>query len=162
MYKGEITIKETTESDLENIMSLWNNGEVMFFVGFPDGLGITLEKLKKWLEGAIKKPERCHYSIYAEGIGYCGETFYDADVEHDLASLDIKLLPQAQGKGIAAKSLSFVIDKAFTDGNVNRVYVEPCSENRKAWALYEKLGFVRKTRPIYLEYEDNYLELTKS
>ncbi len=37
MYKGEITIRETTERDLENIMNLWNNGEAMFFVGFPDG-----------------------------------------------------------------------------------------------------------------------------
>ncbi len=161
MYKGEITIKETTERDLENVMNLWNNGEVMFFVGFPDGLGITLDQLKGWLKGAIKKPERCHYSIYAEGIGYCGETFYDVDVKHDLASMDIKLLPHAQGKGIAAKALSFAIDKAFTEGKVNQVYVEPQSANRKAWALYEKLGFVSKERPTYLEEDDTYLELTK-
>ncbi|KEZ88343.1 hypothetical protein IO99_02735 [Clostridium sulfidigenes] len=161
MYKGEITIKETTERDLENVMNLWNNGEVMFFVGFPDGLGITLDQLKGWLKGAIKKPERCHYSIYAEGIGYCGETFYDVDVKHDLASMDIKLLPHAQGKGIAAKALSFAIDKAFTGGKVNQVYVEPQSANRKAWALYEKLGFVSKERPTYLEEDDTYLELTK-
>ncbi|MEW8995526.1 hypothetical protein [Clostridium sp.] len=67
MYRGEITIIETTERDLENIMSLWNNGEVMFFVGFPDGIGITLDQLKGWFKVTIKKPERCHYSIYAEG-----------------------------------------------------------------------------------------------
>lgn len=30
MYTGKVTIKETTESDLEDIKSLWNNGEVMF------------------------------------------------------------------------------------------------------------------------------------
>ena len=161
MYKGKITIKETTERDLENIMNLWNNGEVMFFVGFPDGLGITLDQLKEWFKVAIKNPERCHYSIYAEGIGYCGETFYNVDVKHDLASMDIKLLPHAQGKGIASKALSFAIDKAFTEGKVNRVYVEPQSANRKAWTLYEKLGFVSKERPNYLEEDDTYLELTK-
>jgi hypothetical protein len=82
MYTGKITIKETTESDLENIKSLWNNGEVMFFVGFPGG-------------------------------------------------------------------------------KVNRVYVEPSPANKKAWALYGKLGFVSKPRPTYLEDEDTYLGLTK-
>lgn len=74
-----------------------------------------------------------------------------ADVKHDLASMDIKLLPHAQGKGIAAKALSFAIDKAFTEGKVNHVYVEPQSANKKAWALYEKLGFVSKERPTILK-----------
>ena len=45
--------------------------------------------------------------------------------------------------------------------NVSRVYVEPSPANKKAWALYEKLGFVSKSRPTYLEDEDTYLELTK-
>ena len=38
MYIGEITIRETTERDLENIMNLWNNGEVMFLWVFQMGL----------------------------------------------------------------------------------------------------------------------------
>ncbi|NLC94884.1 MAG: hypothetical protein GX676_04250 [Bacilli bacterium] len=41
MNYSEIMIKETTEEDLDNIMTLWNNGEVMKYVGFPEGLGIT-------------------------------------------------------------------------------------------------------------------------
>ena len=121
MAKYNIEIRETSEHDLDNIMSLWNNGDVMFFVGFPEGLGITIEKLKKWLAQAIKKPGRCHYSIYADELGYCGEAFYDSTKEHKTASLDIKLLPNAQGKGIAKSALIFAIDKAFKDGGAQRV-----------------------------------------
>ena len=33
-----LTIKETTRADLPNIQSLWADGDVMKFVGFPDGL----------------------------------------------------------------------------------------------------------------------------
>jgi len=75
--------------------------------------------------------------------------------------MDIKLLPHVHGKGIAAKALSFTIDKAFTERKVNRVYVEPQSASKRAWSLYEKLGFVSKERPTYLEEDDTYLELTK-
>jgi len=133
----------------------------MSFVGFPDGLGYTLEKLEDWLTWVMNKPSRCHYSIYNKEIGYCGETFYDVDAETGTSALDIKLLPMAQGKGIAKTALEFVINKAFDEGNAERVYVDPHPDNHKAWTLYGKLGFISKPRPKYLEDYDTYLEITK-
>jgi len=84
----KIKIIETSKDDLENILSLWNDGEVMSFVGYPNGLGINMEKLIEWLQWAISKPTRCHYSIYHKELGYCGETFYNVDQNHGLAALD--------------------------------------------------------------------------
>lgn len=159
MYKGKVLIKETSFEDLANIMKLWNNGKVMKFVGFPNGLGITIEELEMWLEEIIKKPQRCHYSIYAEGIEYCGESFYSVSDETGLAMLDIKLLPDAQGKGIAYIGLNYAIEKAFLEGKAKAVYVEPHIDNKMAWKLYHKIGFVSKTRPKFLEVGDTYLEL---
>lgn len=160
MYKGKVIIKETTVDDLENIMRLWNNGDVMKFVGFPEGLGITIDELKDWIGSAVAKPKRCHYSIYADDIGYCGETFYDVD-EQGSAAMDIKLLPEARGKGIAYKALSYAIDQAFIIGKANRVYVEPHPDNVKAWDLYNRLGFISKPRPDYLEKWETYMEITR-
>ena len=158
--KVNITIKETTKDDLDNIMSLWNDGEVMYFVGFPDGLGITKEEMEKWFEWVTDKPKRCHYSIYEKDLGYCGETFYDVN-EKGIAALDIKLFPKARGKGIAYTALSYAIEQAFKDGNANAVYVEPHPDNHKAWKLYENLGFVSKPRPAYLEEGETYLEISR-
>lgn len=160
MYNGKIIIKETTVEDLENIMMLWNDGDVMKFVGFPEGIGITIDELKEWIGWVISKPKRCHYSIYAEDIGYCGETFYNVD-EQGSAAMDIKLLSKARGKGIAYKALSYAIEQAFNIGKAERVYVEPHPDNVKAWALYEKLGFVSKPRPDYLEEGETYMEITR-
>ncbi|MBE0685257.1 MAG: GNAT family N-acetyltransferase [Anaerolineaceae bacterium] len=159
---SKIIIKETSKEDLLNIMSLWNNGEVMSFVGYPHGLGITLPKLLDWLPWAISKPNRCHYSIYHGESGFCGETFYNVESVHGTAALDIKLIPEAQGKGIAEYALRFAIEQAFLQGKAKRVYVDPHSENLKAWNLYKKLGFVSKTRPEYLEQWDTYLEISKA
>ncbi|PKO04697.1 MAG: GNAT family N-acetyltransferase [Chloroflexi bacterium HGW-Chloroflexi-3] len=156
-----IIIKETSKEDLLNIMSLWNDGKVMSFVGYPLGLGMTLPKLIDWLTWAISKPYRCHYSIYQHEVGYCGETFYHVDGKHKTAALDIKLLPEAQGKGIAEYALRFAIEQAFFQGKGKRVYVDPHPDNVKAWNLYRKLGFISKPRPKYLEPWDTYLEITR-
>ena len=154
-------IRETSECDLENIMELWNNGEVMAFVGFPDGTDTTMDEMDEWFEELTNNPKKRHYSIYTDEVGYCGETYYNVDVETGTACLDIKLLPVAQGKGIAAAALKFAICKAFDVGNAERVYVEPHPDNHKAWALYEKLGFKSKPRPKYLYDAYTYVEITK-
>jgi len=133
----------------------------MSFVGYPQGLGMTLPKLIDWLPWVISKPNRCHYSIYQDEIGYCGETFYHVDEIYQTAALDIKLLPEAQGKGIAEFALRFAIEQAFFQGKAKRVYVDPHPDNIKAWNLYRKLGFTSKARPEHLEQWDTYLEITR-
>jgi len=161
-FKNELVrIKETSEEDLPNILKLWNDGNVMSFVGYPDGLGVTIEKLMEWLPWAIAKPLRCHYSFYHDTLGYCGETFYCVDQEHGLAAMDIKLFPHARGKGIAEFALRYAINQAFEQGHASKVYVEPVPENKKAWKLYKKLGFSVRQRPVFLGEWNTYLELSK-
>jgi len=146
-----ITMKRTTYDDLKNVQSLWDCPEVMHFVGFPDGLHRTLEELEtRWLPWVQQFPQRQHYSIYADGIGYCGESFYDVD-ETGLACMDIKLLPDTRGKGIASFALSHALDHAFLIGCANRAYVDPNPENTAAMRLYRTLGFRETERADHLE-----------
>ena len=112
MYTGKITIKESYETDLVNIMDLWNNGETMKYVGFPNGLGYNKEKIMNWYRKNKEAKIFENFSIYTEEYGYCGETGYGIDDNEDEnLSLDIKLLPKAQGKGIAEYSLRYIIEQ---------------------------------------------------
>lgn len=45
-----ITIKESTTEDIKNIQELWANGDVMKYIGFPDGLHETEEAFKNGAE----------------------------------------------------------------------------------------------------------------
>ncbi|WP_055669574.1 GNAT family N-acetyltransferase [Desnuesiella massiliensis] len=157
----KILIKETTREDLQNVMNLWNAGEVMFYVGFPNGLNVNIEQMENWLKTVNKDIFRKHYSIYEEELGFCGETFYSVDKNNDLAALDIKLFPYAQGRGIARYALSYAISEVFTKDLASRAYVEPNPKNEKALKLYERLGFISKKRPEFLEEYETYLEITK-
>ena len=145
-----IEIKETRIEDIENVKKLWGDGEVMKFVGFPEGLQESIEEMKEWYKWIEEgRPLLNHYSIFEDGI-YCGESFYSIDSKHDnSASVDIKIFPFARGRGIATKALTYAISQAFLNG-ASKVWVDPHPENLKAIALYERLGFVRKEMPLYL------------
>ena len=160
-----ITIKETTRNDLPNVQKLWADGDVMKFVGFPEGLHETDEAMSRWLDRIeAARPATNHFSVYDDAV-YCGEAFYQIDPKHgSSAALDIKLFRFARGKGIAATALSYAIDEAFKHG-AERVWVDPNPENMKALALYERLGFQRKPMPAYLtggeEIASTYMELVR-
>ncbi len=159
-------IRETTARDLRDVRRLWADGDVMKFVGFPDGLSKTDEEMEEWFRWIeSSRPLTNHYSIFENGT-YCGESFYRIDAEHQSAALDIKLFGFARGRGIAAAGLSHAIREAFQSG-AETVWVDPNPENAKALALYERLGFRRKDFPEYLISEDEeqtsvYMELRRS
>nr|MBQ6242288.1 GNAT family N-acetyltransferase [Lachnospiraceae bacterium] len=160
-----IEVKETTAADLSNIQRLWADGDVMKFVGFPDGLVQSDEQMQNWfLRVSSLRPALNHYSIIEDGK-YCGESFYEIDAEHRSAALDIKLFPFARGRGIATAGLSHAIGEAFRNG-AETVWVDPNPENPKALALYKRLGFQQKDFPEQLisEGEESgsvYMELSR-
>ena len=137
----------------------------MRFVGFPDGLHETDERMQSWLRWIeSNRPALNHYSIYEDGK-YCGESFYEIDAEHRCAALDIKLFGFARGRGIATAGLTYAIAEAFKNG-AEKVWVDPNPENAKAIALYKRLGFQQKCFPEYLISEDEeprsiYMEFRK-
>ncbi len=160
-----ITVKETTVNDLAHVKQLWADGDVMKFVGFPEGLHETDESMKKWFSWILSsRPTTNHFSIFDNDI-YCGETFFDIDIKHgNSASLDIKLFKFARGKGVATTALTYAIEEAFKNG-AKKVWVDPNPDNVKAIALYERLGFERKPMPEYLIENEGvtsiYMELIK-
>ena len=44
-----VTVRETAKADLDNVKALWADGDVMKFVGFPDGLHQTDEHMMRWM-----------------------------------------------------------------------------------------------------------------
>lgn len=160
-----LEIRETTREDLKLVQSLWADGNVMQYVGFPEGLKESDESLERWYRWiAESRPRQNHYSIFESGV-YCGETFYQIDGETHSAALDIKLFPHARGRGIGTEALRLAIREAFRNG-AERAWVDPDPRNEKALALYRRVGMVRKPTPPELynpEYPNVlYFEITKT
>lgn len=144
-----ITIRPTTIEDLKNVQSLWADGDVMQFVGYPDGLQYTYKSILQWLARLdTVRPLENHFCIYNDGK-FCGETSYGIDKQSNSAWLDIKLFSHARGRGIATHAITHAIQHAFANGALT-VWVDPNPNNTKAIVLYKRLGFVQKPMPQHV------------
>ncbi|HHX07068.1 MAG TPA: GNAT family N-acetyltransferase [Erysipelothrix sp.] len=139
-----ITIKETSNEDLPFLSSLWNDGYVMKWVGFPAGLNMNAEKMEAWYQRLQTNRNEQHYSIYDGEHQFCGETF--ARQIGQTYEVDIKLVPNQQGKSIAAYGLSFMMAKVFMQNTDAHIIVDPHPENLRALNLYQRLGFQKTAR----------------
>lgn len=163
IISARVIIKTTKEEDLKYFQLLWNNREVMKWVGYPEGLNVTIDKLKKWLEKINKSSMRKSFVVFQADNSFCGELFYEIDKKHQRAGLDIKFLPEAQGKGLGTESLKLLIKYIFENEiDVKYVWTEPSPKNNHARKVYEHCGLKEKSRPLDLEHGLSYWELSKN
>lgn len=148
---SEVTVRRTDRGDLSDLCALWNDGRVMRWVGYPNGLGYELGAVERWFDAIRDDHDRRHCVIRHDELGFCGELYYARDTEHRRAALDVKLVPEAQGRGIATRGLTTLIDLVFEcEHDMDAVWTEPSEENAAARRLYARCGLAPAPRPIDL------------
>lgn len=156
-----IILKKTEHEDLEKLLTLWNDGRVMKWVNFPEGLGYDIGHMENWFNWVKQSEGTNHFVLYHENE-FCGETFYAKD-EIGRAGLDIKLFPEYQKKGLAYEAFQSLIKHCFAkEENIIELWVEPATTNEHAIKLYEKCGFKPKMKPLDIDCTDSYWALEKS
>jgi diamine N-acetyltransferase len=156
-----IKIRETQKKDLESLKRLWNDGDVMIYVGFPRGLGYDDWQMNNWFDRLQTKQFTKHYSITDDDLDFVGETYFSWEDQMDPAILDIKLFAKARGKQIASRALAFCLDQLFRLTKSQEACVDPNKENLPAVRLYQRLGFQEKHRFIEGDNEHIYMELSR-
>jgi RimJ/RimL family protein N-acetyltransferase len=158
-----ITIRETTAADLPDLVAMWNDGRVMRWVGYPDGLGIDERGAREWFAQLRRDPERHHFVVSTDDLAFAGELYYRVEREHRRAALDIKLRAEAHGRGIGRRALAGLCERVWTnEAEVDAVWVEPHPENEAARRLYRRLGFAPGDRPPDLPSGNAYWELRRA
>jgi RimJ/RimL family protein N-acetyltransferase len=159
----ELSVRRTTAGDLPHLLALWNDGRVMRWVGFPEGLGYDSAGVARWFERLQADPRRHHFVLLSRALGFCGELYYAVDAEHRRAGLDIKLRPEAQGGGRGTAGLSALIRQVFaSEPQVDAVWTEPGDDNEAASALYTRCGLRPAPRPADMEPGQSYWELRRA
>ncbi len=151
MKTRSLTYRPTTASDLDDLRRLWNDGRVMRWVGFPDGLGIDDDGCRDWFEWIAGSSDRHHYVVH-EGDGrFCGELYYRIDAAGRV-ELDIKLVPEAQGRGIGTEAFGWLLKTVFEqEPSAVLAWTEPLPQNVRSRALYARAGLHPEARPVGLE-----------
>ncbi len=163
MRGPRVRLRPTGEEDYPFLKRLWNDGRVMKWVGFPHGVGYTDASLKKRLNRRRAGAGFHHFIVHDEHHRPIGEVQYDYAPEKRRASLDVKFIPSAQGRGYATEALTLIIDLAFcAEPELEEVYTEPRPGNIAAQKLYTRCGLCPKARPPDLVSNESYWALERS
>lgn len=135
MIKYErLTIREAQASDAKQIAMWWNNGAVMAHAGFPNGLGITEEKVIEELDDGNM--------VIEEDGRLIGECNYRS-VDDGVVEIGIKICENdCQNRGVGRKVLSMLIGWLFRNG-YSKIVLDTNLTNTQAQHVYESLGFRR-------------------
>jgi len=104
------------------------------------------EKVISFIENASVEPIEkgsVHFAIVTEMDEYLGTiSLKEIDFEVRKAEYAIALRKMARGKGVGVAATKLILDKAFKELNLNKVYLNVLSNNKRAIRMYEKAGFL--------------------
>lgn len=155
---GELVIREATKEDAQMLNQWWNDGELMKDVGFPDGLGESLEDTRRnILAWQGKRSKLCIIELDGRPIGECSIKYKLGD---DSAYPGWKICDKSlQNRGIGPKIILMLFEEIFRDDSVSQVVWDTLQTNTRARHLYEdKFGVIPKqgeswTSPAGFVYE---------
>ena len=99
-----------------------------------------------WFASLGKNEHRIFFAVRDSSdrlLGYI--QLIDVDAIHRVAELTIRLgLESERGRGVGTEAMRLVLDHAWRDLNLNRVWLRVFSDNARAIRAYEKVGFLKE------------------
>lgn len=135
-----LTIRNATPADAEQLCAWWNDGKIMAHAGFPNGINTTADEIRNSLEKDTDETHRRHIiEFYNKPIG---EMNY-RNKGGEIAKIGIKICDfTLQEKGLGTTLLSMFIDALFKIYGYKKIILDTNTKNKRAQHVYEKkLGF---------------------
>lgn len=140
LRRDELCIRSVREGDAEMLCAWWNDGAVMAHAGFPNGLGITPERVREQIRAESDDTVR-RFILEIRGVS-AGEMSYRH--RGDAADIGIKIcVPQLREHGYGRRLLTMLLTMLFDEKGYQRVVLDTNLKNRRAQHVYELLGFRR-------------------
>ncbi|HMA69714.1 MAG TPA: GNAT family N-acetyltransferase [Candidatus Mcinerneyibacterium sp.] len=141
---------EDNEKDINFYYRLWNSGEVMKYVSFPEGLGITKREIKKILssynESAFDKTLIIVEKKAQNIIGECKLGFPN---DEKLSITDVKLLPEYWGNGYGKEIKKALCHYLFSKTKCEIVKADPNKLNIASQKMQKACGGIKVDETFY-------------
>lgn len=132
-------LRQLEEKDAEKMFEWMTDPEINQFFRF-DKTNLSIEKCRNFIINSFTKTDH-HYAIEEDGEYMGTISLKHIDPINKNAEYAIALRKIAQGKGLGTKSSKKLLDIAFNELKLNKVYLDVLSDNSPAIRLYKKLGF---------------------
>lgn len=145
MNDKQINLRPLKRDDVSGMLEWMHDPSVNCFFRF-DAKNMTESKALAFVEQSLKEMDEqksFNFAIVNEKDEYLGTiSLKDIDWEAKVAEYAISMRSAVQGKGIATIATQRILEVAFEQLKLNRVFLNVLSENEKAIHLYEKCGFI--------------------
>lgn len=137
----QVTIRPLEERDAYTSVKWRNDPEVFKYTGNTYPHTITIENELEWIRKVMAKANDYRCAIMADNV-YVGN-IYLTDINAEFATYHIFIGNKDYwGKGIAKEASLLILDYAFSILNLKSISLRVKKENRTAYSLYKKLGFM--------------------
>lgn len=132
-------LRRLQKEDLSTRVLWMNNPAVYTSMHFA--LPITLEGTEKWYDNNVGNEKRADVVLIEDGeiVAFAGITNIDSTLRKGESYTFVS--PDKQGKGIGTRARKMVLDFAFGELGLNKVFAYTNEDNVPSCKLSEKLGF---------------------
>ncbi|OFX59709.1 MAG: GNAT family N-acetyltransferase [Bacteroidetes bacterium GWA2_30_7] len=143
----QFTLRPWNINDLDSLVRYANNYKIAKNMsdGFPHPY--TIESGKTFIENASKQ-NPVHYfaiDINREAVGAIG-FMPQTDIHRKNAELGYWLAESFWGKGIIPNAIKEIVEIAFKNFDINRIFARPFGSNLASQKVLEKAGFKLEAR----------------
>lgn len=139
----KITIRPFTREDIKKKVEWINNPNNNQFLHYD--IPISVENTEKWFEHHKEQEDRFDAIIQVDDIPVGTIGLLTIDKKNGKAEYYIAMGEQAfKGKGVAKEATKQILQYAFEELGLNRVYLFTETENIAAQKLFERVGFMRE------------------
>jgi diamine N-acetyltransferase len=146
MYRGkQVCLRPLEREDAEKYRQWVNNPEILSLVDRV--LPVTAEEHNRWYEAIIDEPTTVIFALdtLPEGQFIGCVWLHEIDYRHRHGEVRIVIGDkQYWGKGIGQEALSVLIQFAFKQLNLHKLYAYVLTANTRALKAFETAGFVRE------------------
>ncbi|ADZ85481.1 GNAT family N-acetyltransferase [Cellulosilyticum lentocellum] len=136
-----IKLRKLKQKDAPLMLEWMQDKEITSCFRF-DAQSMTIEKVYSFIEKAQDISTDMHLAIINEEDEYLGTiSLKEIDSINHTAEYAISMRKCAIGSGVARSATEKLLDKAFNEVKINKVYLNVLSDNIRAIKFYEKLGF---------------------
>ncbi|MCK9257261.1 MAG: GNAT family N-acetyltransferase [Sulfurospirillaceae bacterium] len=136
-----IVLRELELDDLK-IINLWRNKKELVDRLVTNFRFINYETDRLWFDSYMKnRANSIRLAILKDEVLIGTVNLLKIDPVNQKAELSIQISSEHQGKGIGTKVIKMVLEHAFFNINLNKIYLTVLIDNQNAIKLYDRCGF---------------------
>lgn len=141
-WEQKVRLRRLMNKDAEGMLEWMHDHDLCAGFRF-DGSNTTREDVENFIFNSMSSDNK-HYAIVNNEDEYLG-TISLKKIKSGMAEYAIALRKRAVGIGVAKQATMELMQIAFEELNLKKIYLNVLTDNIRAIKLYEKVGFIYKT-----------------